>query len=176
MRCGSFRKRVLNHKRDTCPKTKIEDPVSKAYGTLIHLLWSHPKAQDGCAGIHENKKLVVYQDIPFLTSQYILDKPSLLTDIPRPMSQWVNTAIMLCRKTIIKEWKSFYLRIVLQASKPLWHVLLYMGYIHQFSPLVVTFFNTLFSVFITKFDDTVFITQTWCQSVKKVNSRIKIGL
>lgn len=92
-------------------KAKLKDDPScwrcgETYGTLIHLVWSCPKAQDFWAGIHENIKLVVGQDIPFLPSLYVLGDPSSLTNIPKALASWVHTAIMLGRKIIVKEWKS----------------------------------------------------------------------
>uniref|UniRef100_A0A669CJS1 Reverse transcriptase zinc-binding domain-containing protein n=1 Tax=Oreochromis niloticus TaxID=8128 RepID=A0A669CJS1_ORENI len=72
-------------------------------GTLLHLLWGCSKVQDYWTHIHTVVEKVVGQRVPFMNSLYVLGDPSALSHLPTPLAHWVQTAIMLGRKLLVKE-------------------------------------------------------------------------
>ena len=76
-------------------------------GTLTHMLWHCPKAQDFWTSVHECIQKVVGVEVPFCIRLYLLGGPPILTDDIAPVyAEWVQTAIMLGRKLLVQQWKS----------------------------------------------------------------------
>uniref|UniRef100_A0A3P9MG76 Reverse transcriptase zinc-binding domain-containing protein n=1 Tax=Oryzias latipes TaxID=8090 RepID=A0A3P9MG76_ORYLA len=76
-----------------------------ATGTLLHMLWECPKVQSYWSSIHKEVEKVVGQDVPFQSRLFVLGDPSVLSRVSSPLSQWIQTTVMLGRKLLVREWK-----------------------------------------------------------------------
>ena len=71
------------------------------------MLWSCPKVQDYWRVIHNNiQRITGLDDIPFNASLFILGDPATLREVAPYLAEWIQTAIMLGRKLLVKDWKS----------------------------------------------------------------------
>lgn len=75
-------------------------------GTFVHMLWSCPKIQAFWSSLHTIVEKIVEQNIPLTPSLFILGDPSALSDLAPPLSNWIQTVLMLGRKLVVKEWKA----------------------------------------------------------------------
>ncbi|XP_038559289.1 uncharacterized protein LOC119891591 [Micropterus salmoides] len=56
--------------------------------------------------LHTIVEKIVEQNIPLTPSLFILGDPSALSDLAPPLSNWIQTVLMLGRKLVVKEWKA----------------------------------------------------------------------
>ena len=75
-------------------------------GTLVHMLWSCPKVQDYWKDINNRMQTITGLDIPFNPSLFILGDPATLREVAPNLAEWIQTAIMLGRRLLVKDWKS----------------------------------------------------------------------
>merc|ERR1711867_63407 len=51
-------------------------------------------------------KRIIDFDIPFCPRLFILGDPSILGTVSPPVAEWIQTALMLGRRLLVKEWKA----------------------------------------------------------------------
>lgn len=76
-------------------------------GTIIHMLWHCTKVQDFWNAIHESVVSIVKFKIPFCAQLFVLgDLSNLRGLISNDCIDFVQTALMVCRKLLAQQWKS----------------------------------------------------------------------
>ncbi len=128
-------------------------------GTLLHMLWSCLATQIFWFNIYDNIKLILESDFPFCPSLFVLGDPLPLKDVPSAQAEWVQSALMLGRKLIVKEWKATSLPsvrvwfsqlgiVAVSASEPMFFILfIYFYYIYIYLFFYFIFF-TFFKLFL----------------------------
>ena len=71
-------------------------------GTLVHMLWSCPKVQEYWNDIHDRLQKITGLVIPFNPLLFILGDPATLEDIAPFLAEWIQTALMLGRRLLIR--------------------------------------------------------------------------
>ena len=72
----------------------------------MQMLWSCPKVQEYWNDIHDRLQKITGLVIPFNPLLFILGDRATLEDIAPFLAEWIQTALMLGRRLLIKDWKS----------------------------------------------------------------------
>ena len=75
-------------------------------GSLVHILWGCPNVQSYWSFIKDKLKRIVGFDIPFCPRLFVLGDPSILGTVSPPIAEWNQTALMLGRRLLVKDWKA----------------------------------------------------------------------
>ena len=75
-------------------------------GSLFHMLWGCTNVQRYWSSIKDKLKSIIDFDIPFCPRLFILGDPSILGGVSPPIAEWIQTALMLGRRLLIREWKA----------------------------------------------------------------------